>query len=526
MNWGMPWSAAWGDPSQALAYCVPTISADGTRLIVRFRPRAGLGNSWFLVYAFGRKLAHVLARESAETLVEAPVPYGSTEIAVHVLHAGGCADPLFDVSHVVRGRESIDCRRVTLQWAWAPAVIPPDSENDGGYTSAWSLAGVAYARNVETDPPHVTRGRLRLILSVAAGTATVALQRHGVTVASGSAAVASLPATVALAEQNGSGLSGSLTLAAAVADTTGWLYVRWPAFMRVLRDTGSPPTTTRATVPFDGRSAMRWTEPSNVAAGTHYYRLVPISDTDDVGTASAILEVIIPSPPAPPTSLAYASGSAAATVLSFVKSTTAGATYRAYLQHIDGDAMDFDTPAATAPADSVSITLPAITGYPGTARVVLRAVSPGGVEEQNNTVLSIEYDAAGARVALRPNAASLDEASLEVDDGLTLSIDALYDAMGEAAVATTVKLFTRAPGAAYNYASPDATGTLASAGMGLKKKALSVTFGAAGWYYLRVVAYTSAGTPSEYSDCPEIPVYVSDADVDAPTNVQAAVARG
>lgn len=524
-RWGTTWSSAWGEPGLALEYCLVELSSDKTRLHIRFKPRAGLADEWFVVYLSGRKLAHVLAPSTPETVVECAAPYGSTELAVHVLHVGGCSDTLTDLAHVARGWESIDSRRVTLQFAYTPEVLQPDAENDGGYTSAWALAGLGYGVNVETAPPHITRGRLRLLLTVAAGTATVTLQRHNVTVAAGSALVASLPGTVTLAEANGSGLSGSLTLAAAVADTTGWLYVRWPKAVRIYRDAFNPPTTLRATVLFEGRNAARWVEASNLAAGTHYYKLAPLSDTDDEGTAASVLTVSIPAPPAPPTNLAYKSGAATATVLQFTGSTTSGATYRAYLQQPGDAAMDFNTIAATAIAGATQIALPAVTGYAGTARVVLRAVY-AGLEEQNNTVIEIEYDAAGVRVAPRPNPASLDETSLDVDAGLTVNIAGIYDANGEAGTATQIKLFSRAPGGAYNYASPDDTETLVAAGLGLKKATLSKTFASAGWYYLRALAYTAAGVPSNYADCPELAVYVSDSDIAAPTNVQASVARG
>jgi hypothetical protein len=502
-----------------------SLSTDKTRVNIRWMPRTGYGNSWFCVFVLNLRVRFIYAPEGVEQYTAVPVPYGQTQVSIQILPMGRMANPSRDYSHVARGLESIDSKRATLEWAFSAEVIAPDVDSDGGYTSAWSLAGLAYARNVECVAGKPTRGRLRLLLTVAAGTATVQLLRHGQIVAEGAGMVSALPGTVTLAEMNDSGLSGSLTLAASVANSDGDLFVRWPASMRIYRDTSSPPTTLRDTVLFDGEQAVRWSEDSDLAAGTHYYKLVPLSDTGDAGTAAAILSVTIPAPPAPPTLLAYLSGAAAAIVCSFIKSTTAGATYRAYVQHCDGTTIDFDNIAATAIANATQIALPAITGYPGTARVVVRAVL-AGFEEQNQSVLEIEFDAGGARVPARPNACHLDPQSLDVTSGLTAAIKAVYDSNGQAGSATQAKLFARAPGGAYNYAAPIDTETLIARVDGVKIANFSYIFASTGWYYLRALAYTAAGTPSPYADCPEILIYVSDVDAPAPVNTSAVLARG
>jgi hypothetical protein len=525
MRFGSPLGTFLGSPGCALAYARASLSSDRTRVDVRWMPRSGYGNSWWCVFVLNIRVRFVHAPEGVEQYTAVPIPYGCTQVSVQVLPMGRMGDPARDYSHVARGLEATDSKRVTIEWAFTPEPINPDPESDGGYTSAWSLTGLAYARNVECVAGWPSRGRLRLLLTVASGTATVQLLRSGQVVASGCALVSALPGTIALVAANASGLAGALTLAADVADFDGDLYVRWPASMQILRDTFSPPTTLRATVDFDGEQAVRWSESADLPGGSYYYRLVPISDTDDAGTASAILGVVIPAPPAAPTALAYKSGAAAATICQFVKSTTVGATYRAYVQHCDGSGIDFDTIAATAIANATQIILPAITGYPGTARVVVRAVL-AGLEDQNQAVLSIGYDAAGARVLPIPNPGQLDAQSLTVEDGLTATLDAVYDSNGEAGVATQTKLFSRAPGGAYNYAVPLDTETLTERVAGVKTASLSYTFATPGWYYLRAIAYTAAGTPSAAADCPELLVYVSDTDMPAPTNVSAVIARG
>jgi hypothetical protein len=525
VRYSEPYSTWYGDPGKVLAYVRTRIVAGGT-IEVAFMPRDGTGDNWFGVYLNGRKAEHLRATGGKEAITCVPRPWGSNDFSVHVIPLGGCGDPAADFSNVARGVEAADSQRVTLQMAFSPAVLQPDSEEDAGYTSTWSLSGIAYASNVERVSQLLTRGRLEVVLDEDGTDVSVTLNCNGKPVASGTAALATLPASVTLAAENGSGLTGAVTIAATVQDKTFDLYVRWPTSMRVLRDTSDPPSTVRATIAFDGRQAVNWTEPSDLAAGTYYYRLQPISDTGQAGTATDSLTAVVAGPPDPPTALAYSSGTAAATVCSFTASPTTGRTYRAYMQTIGASTFDFEVIAATAASGATTITLPAIVGYPGTARVVVRAVSSGGVEEQNLTTLELEYDAAGARVAPRPNPASLDLTTLAVTSGLTASIAGRYDSNNEPGTATRIKLFKRAPGGAYDYANPDDNEALANLGSGVKGATFSVTFATAGWYYLRALAYTAASVPSTAADCPEIQVYVSDAAVAAPTNVQAHVSRG
>jgi hypothetical protein len=186
--------------------------------------------------------------------------------------------------------------------------------------------------------------------------------------------------------------------------------------------------------------------------------------------------------------LAYKSGNAAETKLSFVPSSTAGATYRAYLQQIGAAYLDTENIAATAAALATEITLPAITGYAGVARVILRAVSSGGVEEANTMQLALEYDAAGSFVIPRPNTAFI--RSVTVTSGLNASFIIDYDSRGEAGTATTVKVYSRTPAGSYNFASADATGTLSGTGT---KTATATASYAEGWYYITARAATSGG---------------------------------
>lgn len=358
--------------------------------------------------------------------------------------------------------------------------------------------------------------------AVAGSMATVTLKRYGSVVASGTV---SAPGTCTLDEQNDSGISGTVAVGASPTDVTGAaLHVRFPQSLRVLRDQTDPPTTIRETVAFNRSDQGVWTEPEDLDPGTYYYRAEYVSDTGDEGAETATSTVTIPGPPEPPTNLAYSSGNAAATVLSFTPSPTSGATYRAYLMQPGGTAINFADPAATAPAGSTSITLPAISGYPGTAYVVVRAVSAGGVEEVNGEVLALEYDASGNYVAPRPNTPAIRDWS--VTAGNTLQVTASYDPTDEAGTATQVHLCTRTPSGSYDWTNPDATASLSISPLHPEAKtaSLQVTGLADGWHYVAVKAATAAGVQSaDASD--EVLIYVDATDLSAPA-VDIDVSRG
>jgi hypothetical protein len=175
-------------------------------------------------------------------------------------------------------------------------------------------------------------------------------------------------------------------------------------------------------------------------------------------------------------------------------------------------------------ARGFTITLPAISGYAGLARVILRATD-GGVEEKNLAVLELEFTAAGAYVLPRPNTPQLRVDGIAVTGGLTAGVTALYDPAGEKGVATKLQLFTRTPSGSYNYAAPADEENLAASGV-LRGASLSKTFAVAGWYYLRVLAATAAGVQSDPADAPERLLWVSAENLPAPAYPRATVSRG
>jgi hypothetical protein len=254
MRYGSPYGTCYGDPTKLLAYVRTRLCSGAVE--VAFQPRTDEGDTWFGIYVNGRKALHVYADEGLEKVVRVPLPWGSAQASVHVIPLGFCGDAAADFSHLARGVEAGDSKRVTLHMAYVPVALDPDAEEDSGYTASWSLTGLDYGSNIERYPPYLTLGRLSCAIVVAAGTVTVTLSAHGVPVAEGTIAEASLPGSVTLAAKNGSGLTGSVTVAVGAADTTFDVFARWPKQMRVLRDTSSPPSTVVATLSLDRKSVV------------------------------------------------------------------------------------------------------------------------------------------------------------------------------------------------------------------------------------------------------------------------------
>lgn len=351
-------------------------------------------------------------------------------------------------------------------------------------------------------------------ITVSGGTASIVLYAAGVEVASGSGAVGGAVAFT------GDHISGSVTVAADAATDSGRVYFHYPKYMRIKRDTSNPPTTVVATVAFDKKDQRTWTEPSDLTGGTYYYRIQPINAEGDVGDDSTSATKTIYTIPEAPTALAYASGGAAACVITWTKSTTAGCTYNVYVEQPGTGYMDLSTPTATTLADAETATI-AISPTTGTARVVVRA-EKSGVEEKNLNVLTLQFSS-GTYVTPTPNTPTMYESQTSVDVGNVLRTVVNYPTTDEWGVATKINLYKRAQGGSYNYASPLATGLLQSAREGIKQATVVGSLGADGVYYVAARAQTAAGAESTTSS--EIMVVANTANLAAPP-FTAIVARG
>jgi hypothetical protein len=329
---------------------------------------------------------------------------------------------------------------------------------------------------------------------------------------------------VQLAEADSSGVAAQCTVAANPTAVQGSIVFRWPVAMHIYRGPNAWSYVQVASAPFNNADGCTWTEPAPLAPGDYLYYITPFSDSGEEGQAVDLDSLTIAAPPAPPTNLHYVSGNAAATVIGWTPSTTAGATYNVYTAP-DGQPFNLNTPDQSLPARTTAATLGAYTSVPGVRTVLVRCVSADRTPETNINVLRIEYDASGNVVPARPNQPQIVAAQIGITSGRTVSVPGNYPSANEAGIATQLQLFSRQPLAACNFDTPDATADLA-AGLrpGVKTATLTATYGSDGPLYICLRAVTADGTPGAPSD--EVLIDASAAQVAAPGNVAARVSRG
>jgi hypothetical protein len=535
MRFGSPWGAGWGSPENHLAYATTRrikfasgLRDDESAIAYCFMPRTGLGDAFFGIYLNGRKIKTVRAAEGEETQVLVPAPWGSGVSDILALRHGHLSDPSYATEKVVRVMSETygGSKRITLEFDFKPNVAEP-LEDDGGYTSTWDLAGLEWGVNTRPVEGYPSRAELDLAITVSGGNVTITLSLGDHKIAEGTAVIGGAPFNVNLLEQNGSGVSGSVTVDDSVATVAAaTLVIRWPKEMIIKRGTSNPPTVEVDRVRFKGQNIVRWTEVSDLADGTYYYRTQPNSDTGDAGTASSVVSKAVASAPAAPSDLAYASGNAAACHLSFTPSATPGATHRIYLATTIGQVMSMQDPnPAGTVFGSGTVLLPAISGYPGKAYALLRAVSAGGVEEKNLDILELEFNAAGNFETARPNTPGIIRDAVAIANGRATTFRISYDPRHEKAVATHIKLFKRTPTGAYNFASADGTVVLQNTVQFLKIASFSYTFPSNGWWFVKCLGWTGSQL-SDATDALEFKIYVSDADMPASTELTAQLTRG
>jgi len=495
--WFGSYFSGFGDPDKLLE--VFDVTTTATAIRVRLKAAAGFGDNYFAIYVNSYQQGYVWVTEGViSDWVYLPIP-STGEANVVALLVGSLTNA--QQQNVTREHYEDQSNRVTATWDWTPEAI---GTPDNAWLTGWSVSGVK--RSVVDPGDRNTRGTIDVTLAVSGGTATVTLGA----LASGSGSVGG---SVSLTALNGSGVTGSVTVAAAAVTSSATLVVRWPQTMQIVADGSNPPTTVFGTTPYNGQDDAKWTSGNVLAAGTYYFALRAVSDTDDIGDQQTAEAITIVGEPDAPDDVAYDSGNAAATTITWTASETVGATYNIYIQNVDDGWLDTGTAATTAAAGSTSKVLPAITGYPGVARVLVRAVS-SGIEEQNGNVLEIEYDSSGNRVEQRPNTPVISR--LEVDAGNTLNVVGVYDPDNEDGTATQLKLYSRTIGGAYDFsAAADATGSLGAIQLGVKRASLSKTY-TNGYRYVTLKAATAGGTLSEESS-PERLVYLSDVNVAAPS---------
>jgi hypothetical protein len=192
--------------------------------------------------------------------------------------------------------------------------------------------------------------------------------------------------------------------------------------------------------------------------------------------------------------------SAGGTIIGWTAPVGGADSYNVYLGMILGY---LDTQYPVASGAGTTANLPAITDYPGTVYVLVRAVKDG-VEEKNLDCLPLNYDVSGNYFEPPPNAAAIDGNQTKVTSGLTLQLTGVYATAMQASAATTMLLYARSTTGGYG--GYVASAPLTNARAGILQAALIYAFPTPGLYYVKTVAATVNGTQGQAS--PEMLIYV------------------
>mgnify|MGYP001588593234 CR=1 FL=1 len=157
----------------------------------------------------------------------------------------------------------------------------------------------------------------------------------------------------------------------------------------------------------------------------------------------------------------------------------------------------------------------------GRVAICVRAVK-GGIEERGNAVYVVEFDAAGAIVAARPVAATIQQ--ITVTAGLTVSITADVEEIDSDAVATTLDIYVVAIAAAIVPGTPTNSGALTEIMPALKRATVATTAAGTGWYRVGAAGRSAAGGRSMVIE--EFLVYLDSTAPGAVTLGTARVIRG
>lgn len=493
MYFGMRHGGFHGTPEKLLHDMLPAVWTKGQVLL---RPKAAslCGDKWLHAYIAGRKAATIWMPEGEYVSLALPIPIRLSQLAVTLLIVGACGESAYEFTGVQLDFEEDCAKRFRLTWD-APLQYADDA---AGVTSGWDLDGLRRFSNCAPVHGYLTRGALTFDLTDAAGTRTAVLYSTGREIARGFRVGDGI---LTLSESNGSGVSGSVTIAYLADLTAKRLQIRWPVRYRVLWDEGAAaiPSVILAHLDDDGCSnSFAYNSLSNLAAGTYRLTVRAESDTGKFAANVDWNSVTIRGVPNAPSALAYVSGNAAGGItLSFTKPDETS-TYRLYVSGVEGVAtcgqpLDTENVEATAIAGATQIVSGAIAGSPGTLYAVVRAVNTGGYEEKNGERIEVEFDGAGAVVGARPNSPSIVTIA-RGSTGRKFTVTAAYPTPRQKAAAATLRLYYRVEGGAWDYNTYLAKTLPTDAINGIKTVTFAeLTLPADAWYELGVRARTTAG---------------------------------
>jgi len=298
---GDPSSVPAGDNEDFFLYC--TVDDDGTGLGARVQVTMATGyGDQFIALICDSEIRQIIWMAEGEPW-EGWIPYDSDRdlhaVSVHPL---GDWNTVTDLDLSYEHRLFFSDKGASLALEWDAVIEAMAAYDDDNQLSAWSLTGLQRGKNCLPVVNKPTQGRLDIEIANASGTYTVTLSMNGFDIASGSRVGNGV---VTLAEQNSSGVSGTVTIAytndLALSDDA-WLGIRWSAGYYVHCATSlSFPRTEEVYVYDDGIGNRFAATIGDLAAGNYSYVIQAHTDTGVAGTNTSVIgTVTVPGPPEPP----------------------------------------------------------------------------------------------------------------------------------------------------------------------------------------------------------------------------------
>lgn len=500
MHWGSYWSGRWGDPEDMLAVWQDKAMfadfRDGAR--ATFDVVSGYEQFYRFVLDGVPSGPPIMGRAGQINQLTGLYESTDTSHALSVVPQGDWPGEEVDVSgqqiHFISGRAD----RLYAQLTAVPTIF---SYGDSGQLTSWVLTGLKRFTNTRPYTNWRNWAQLDLTLTNSAGDRTVALKLNGLTICTGTRTG---DGSITLTD-SGYGVSGSVAVTY-TGDVTSGAYVigRWAERYAVHYRTGADwgggdfPRTAESYLLDDGHANTFDWRSASLAAGTYKLTVHQRDENTNESTGTTTTAVTLVTPPGAAGMPVYSSGGAAATIISFSASSTVGATYNIYDSAATAQ-LDLSVIAAThiAGTGTLTQTLAAISGtYTGLRYVLIRALN-GGVEEGSLNVLSIEYSS-GAVIPPRPPRPGVRQAVTVSGRQITVTVS--VDHVEQAGTPATVELYVVATGAAFNYASAQASATIGTTVNGMSITTLSYTHGSNADVDFAVRTVTSAGTQSNNTE--------------------------
>jgi len=490
--------------------------------VLAFQPAAGYGNRVYGVYVNGRRATAVCVDEGQPARVPLVLPPERGSVALLLEDFGDWADDSYDPDDGALNFEGLSADRLSLSWNAGVEIVPRAGAAGLAQLNGWTMDGVKRFSNCLPLAGRSTRAQLEARLEIAGAQRTVSLYAGNILVAQGARTgdgVVSIPA------RNASGITASVAVIATGGIFAGEykLELRYPRSHEIHYSLSalSFPRTAELSISDDGRSNRYHAVTPNLAPGLYNVAIVSVSDTGVKRSTIAPQSATVAAPPAAPAALAYDSGSAAATVIRFDASSTPGATYRIYGSAL-GTPIDMQTSAATHAAGSGTLfqALAPSAGYPGIRRVIVRALN-GGVEEQNASILEIEYDSSGIVIGARPNVPRIRR--IDVSAGGQITVQAVYFSASQSAAPQTAQLFIAPDGTPLDYTSPVDTQAWSEEVGGIRVATLSTTTPSGGFFTIAVRARSVAGVQDNGTATER--VHASAVEPPTPSNAEVIPAR-